>query len=52
MIIAAIVLYAGVTALIESVKKIINPETPEYSVLTLVIIAVAAIVTSKLLDKK
>ncbi len=41
MIIAAIVLYAGVTALIESVKKIINPETPEYSALTLVIIAVA-----------
>ncbi len=41
MIIAAIVLYAGVTALIESVKKIINPETPDYSVLTLVIIAVA-----------
>ena len=41
MIIAAIVLYAGVTALIESVKKIITPETPEYSALTLVIIAVA-----------
>ena len=41
MIIAAIVLYAGVTALIESVKKIINPETPEYSALTLIIIAVA-----------
>ncbi|MBQ6232503.1 MAG: cation transporter [Clostridia bacterium] len=41
MIIAAIVLYAGVTALIESVKKIINPETPDYSALTLVIIAVA-----------
>ena len=41
MIIAAIVLYAGVTAIIESVKKIITPETPEYSALTLVIIAVA-----------
>ena len=41
MIIAAIVLYAGVTALIESVKKIINPETPDYSALTLAIIAVA-----------
>ncbi len=41
MIIAAIVLYAGVTALIESIKKIITPETPDYSALTLVIIAVA-----------
>ena len=41
MIIAAIVLYAGITALIESVKKIITPETPDYSALTLIIIAVA-----------
>ena len=38
MIIAAIVLYAGITALIESVKKIISPETPAYSWLTLGII--------------
>ncbi len=47
MIIAAIVLYAGITALIESIKKIIAPETPDYSALTLIIIAVA--VAAKLL---
>ena len=41
MIIAAIVLYAGITALVESIKKIITPETPDYSALTLVIFAVA-----------
>ena len=44
MIIAAIVLYAGITALIESIKKIINPETPDYSALTLIIVAVAVVV--------
>lgn len=44
MIIGVIVLYAGVTAMIESVKKIIEPETPEYTAVTLVIIAVAVLV--------
>ncbi len=43
-IIAVIVLYAGVTALIESVKKIITPETPDYSTVTLIIVAVAVAV--------
>ncbi len=43
-IIAVIVLYAGVTSIIESVKKIITPETPDYSVVTLVIVGVAVIV--------
>ncbi|MBP5750214.1 MAG: cation transporter [Firmicutes bacterium] len=43
-IISIIVLYAGVTAFVESVKKIINPETPDYSKLSLVIIAVAVVV--------
>ena len=45
MAIAALVLYAGITALIESVKKLIQQftqgEAPEYSALTLVILAVA-----------
>ncbi len=41
MIVAAIVLYAGLTSLVESVKKIIHPEAAEYSVVSLVIIAVA-----------
>ncbi len=44
MIVAVIVLYAGVTSLVESVKKIIAPETPDYSVISLVIIAVAVAV--------
>ena len=43
-IISIIVLYAGVTALVESVKKIIHPETPEYTAITLVIVAVAVAV--------
>ncbi len=42
--VAAIVLYAGVTSAIESVKKIIHPETPDYSMISLVIIAVAILV--------
>ncbi len=44
MIIAAIVLYAGITSFTESVKKIINPVTPEYSAVTLVILAAAVAV--------
>ena len=44
MIVAAIVLYAGVTSLVESIKKIIHPETPDYSVVSLVIIASAVAV--------
>lgn len=44
MLISILVLYAGITAFIESVKKIIHPETPDYSTLTLVIVAVAVIV--------
>lgn len=41
MVISVIILYAGVTSLIESVKKIIHPVTPEYSTVSLVIITVA-----------
>ena len=41
MIVAAIVLYAGITSLVESVRKIIAPEAADYSTVTLVIIAVA-----------
>ena len=44
MIISVIVLYAGITSLIESIKKIINPDTPEYSAVSLVIVAVAVVV--------
>jgi len=44
MVISLIVLYAGVTAFVESVKKIIHPDTPEYSAATLIIVAVAVVV--------
>ncbi|MBR5676635.1 MAG: cation transporter [Paludibacteraceae bacterium] len=44
MIISVIILYAGVTALIESVKKIIHPETPDYGTVSLIIVGVAVIV--------
>lgn len=44
MIISALVLYAGVTALVESVKKILQPDVPDYSTLSLVIVAVAVAV--------
>jgi cation diffusion facilitator family transporter len=44
MLVAAIVLYAGITSLVESVKKIIHPETADYSTISLVIIAVAIVV--------
>lgn len=41
MIVAAIVLYAGITSLVESIKKIIHPEAADYSPISLIIIAVA-----------
>ena len=44
MVIAVIILYAGVTSLIESVKKIVEPQTPDYSAVGLMIIAVAVLV--------
>ena len=44
MVVSAIVLYAGLTSLIESVKKIIHPEKPEYTTVSLMIIAVAVVV--------
>ena len=44
MIVSAIVLYAGITSLVESVKKIISPEKADYSAVSLVIIAAAVIV--------
>ena len=48
MVISVIVLYAGVTSFIESLKKIITPQTPDYSTASLVIVgaAVAVKITS------
>lgn len=44
MVISLIVLYAGVTAFVESVKKIITPDAPDYSAAALIIVAVAVVV--------
>lgn len=44
MLISGIVLYAGVTSFIESVKKIITPELPEYNAAALIIVGVAVVV--------
>ena len=44
LIVAGIVLYAGITSAVESVKKIIEPEAADYSMTSLVIIAVAVVV--------
>ena len=44
MVISLLVLYAGITAFVESVKKIIHPDTPDYSAVTLIIVAVAVAV--------
>lgn len=44
LIVSAIVLYAGITALIESIKKIINPEKVEYNYITLIILIAGILV--------
>ena len=44
MIISVIVLYAGITSLVESVKQILHPETPDYNAVSLIIVAVAVVV--------
>ncbi|MBO4555131.1 MAG: cation transporter [Elusimicrobiales bacterium] len=43
MLVSAIVIYAGIAAITESFKKIINPEVPEYSAITLAVLVVAII---------
>ncbi len=43
-VIAVIILYAGITALVESVKSIIYPETPDYSWVTFVVVGAAVVV--------
>lgn len=44
IIIAVIVLSAGITSLIESVKKIFHPTEPSYTTVTLIVIIVAIVV--------
>ena len=44
MVVAGIVLYAGITSLTESVKKIVHPESADYTFVSLIIIAAAIVV--------
>jgi len=44
LVVSAIVLYAGITALVESIKKLINPEIPEYGTVTIVILVAGIII--------
>lgn len=44
MMVAGIVLYAGITSFVESVKKIIHPQKADYSLISLIIITVAVFV--------
>ena len=43
-LIAVIILYAGVSSLVESVKKIIRPETPDYGPAALIVVGAAVAV--------
>ena len=43
MFVSALVLYAGITALIESIKKMLHPQDAHYFLLTLIILVVAII---------
>ncbi len=44
MIVAIIILYAGLTSAIESIKKIFTPIVPDYSTISIVIVSVAIVV--------
>ncbi len=44
MIVSGIILYAGITSAVESIKKIIHPDEPDYSTVSLVIITAAVVV--------
>ncbi len=44
MVISILVLYAGVTAFVESVKKIVHPNVPDYSAAALIIVGAAVVV--------
>lgn len=44
LVVAAIVFYAGATALVESIKKIIFPETPNHTYVSIIVISAAVVV--------
>ncbi len=43
LLIAGLILYAGITSFVESVKKIIHPEAADYSTISLIILVVAVL---------
>jgi cation diffusion facilitator family transporter len=44
IIISVVILYAGVTSFVESVKKIVSPVKPDYTAVTLLVITIAVLV--------
>lgn len=44
LIIAALVLYAGITSFVECIKKIMNPSNASYTHLSIFVIGVAVVV--------
>ena len=44
LVVSGIVLYAGITAMVESLKKVIHPEVADYSLVTLIILIAGIIV--------
>ncbi|MDO4537376.1 MAG: cation diffusion facilitator family transporter, partial [Coriobacteriales bacterium] len=44
LVVSVIVLYAGLTSLVESIKAIITPEVPDYAPASLIVVAVAVLV--------
>ena len=44
LIVSGIVLYAGITSLVESIKKIIHPETSDYNIVTIIILVAGILV--------
>ena len=44
MVIAVIILYAGITSFVESVRKILEPTVPEYTTVSLIIVAAGVLV--------
>ena len=44
LVISMIIFYAGITALVESVKKILDPAVPEYNGETILLLVVAVVV--------
>ena len=44
MVISVIILYVGITSLVEAVKKIFNPIDPSYSLISIIIVIISVIV--------